>query len=58
VKQIKQNVMKFETKLNKILSIEDINLKKLKLTNFALSLMPQSKQQLIIREHLKQMTIL
>ena len=46
--------MKFETKLNKILSIEDINLKKLKLTNFALSLMPQSKQQLIIREHLKQ----
>jgi hypothetical protein len=45
--------MKFETKLNKILAVENSNLKRLKLTNFCLSLIPQSKQQLIVKEHLK-----
>ena len=45
--------MKFETKLNKILAVENSNLKKLKLTTLCLSLVPQSKQQLIVKEHLK-----
>lgn len=45
--------MKFETKINKILAVDNSNLKKLKLTNLCLSLVPQSKQQLIVKEHLK-----
>jgi hypothetical protein len=48
--------MKFETKLNKILAVDNNNLKKLKLTNLCLSLIPQSKQQLIVREHLKSLS--
>jgi len=48
--------MKFETKLNKILALENTNLKRLKLTNLCLSLIPQSKQQLIVKEHLKSLS--
>lgn len=45
--------MKFETKLNKILVLENTKLKKLKLTNLMLQLVPQSKQQIKVKEILK-----
>lgn len=45
--------MKFETKLNKILVVENTNLKRLKLTNLMLQLFPQSPQQIKVKEILK-----
>lgn len=48
--------MKFETKLNKILILENTNLKRLKLINLTLKLVPKSNQQLIVRKHLEQLS--
>lgn len=45
--------MKFETKLNKILVVENTNLRKLKLINLSLQLVPQSNQQLLVKGLLK-----
>ena len=46
--------MTFESKLNKILKIQDDNLKKLKLINLAFKLFPNSKQQIEVKKHIKQ----
>ena len=45
--------MKFETKLNKILKIENTDLKKLKLINLAFNLFPNSNQQITVKNHIK-----
>lgn len=45
--------MKFETKLNRILAIENTKLKQLKLTNLMFQLVPQSPQQIKVKEILK-----
>ena len=47
--------MKFQTTLDKILALEDKQLKILKLQNFAFKLFPQSPQQLKVRAILQEL---